>query len=243
MFTMFESLKSMENFVDVTLACEGRLIKAHKLILSAGSKFFHNLFITNPCKHPIIVMHDIKYNVLKAIIEFMYKGEIYVTHDHLQVLLKTAKTLDVKGLAEIWKDSNRTENPDSQETSHSSTTMSSMTVPPESPPSSHKKKRIRLRKQSFDSSFSNDEIVPKIEESTSPESQEPIDFVSNIGDSSNLLPNNMLTIPRPIKRFSSSSKPVSVPVCEELEVDPVTDHDYNMESFKEEQTSLTSEQV
>ena len=38
------NLKLDEDFVDVTLSCEGRTIKAHKVILSACSSYFKNVF-------------------------------------------------------------------------------------------------------------------------------------------------------------------------------------------------------
>ena len=38
------NLKLDEDFVDVTLSCEGRTIKAHKVILSACSAYFKNVF-------------------------------------------------------------------------------------------------------------------------------------------------------------------------------------------------------
>ena len=90
-----------ENMVDVTLACEGASIKAHKAILAACSPFFHNLFMSNPCKHPIVILKDIRFVDLKSTIDFMYKGEVNVTQDHLSSLLKTAETLKVKGLSDI----------------------------------------------------------------------------------------------------------------------------------------------
>lgn len=76
--TVFDKLLSNGSFVDVTLACEGSSLKAHKMVLSACSPFFEEIFIDNPCKHPVVIMRDIKLLDLKAIIEFMYKGEVSV---------------------------------------------------------------------------------------------------------------------------------------------------------------------
>ena len=90
-----------ENLVDVTIACEGASLKAHKMILSACSPFFQSLFMTNPCKHPIVICKDIRFIDLKAIIDFMYTGEVNVGQEQLPSLLKAAETLKVKGLAEV----------------------------------------------------------------------------------------------------------------------------------------------
>lgn len=101
MLNVFEHLLSSEALVDVTLACEGLSIKAHKMVLSACSPFFQSLFLENPCKHPIVILKDMRYTDLKAIIDFMYRGEVNVSQNQLSALLKTAETLKVKGLAEV----------------------------------------------------------------------------------------------------------------------------------------------
>jgi hypothetical protein len=43
-------------FTDVTLATEGDQFQAHKLVLSACSPYFRQLFLANPCKHPIVFL-------------------------------------------------------------------------------------------------------------------------------------------------------------------------------------------
>lgn len=103
---VFQNMLVHENLVDVTLACEGASIKAHKMILAACSPYFQNLFMTNPCKHPIVILKDIKFNDLKSIIDFIYSGEVSIPQDQLPSLLKTAETLKIKGLAEFGEKQN-----------------------------------------------------------------------------------------------------------------------------------------
>ncbi|XP_077507351.1 uncharacterized protein LOC144117099 [Amblyomma americanum] len=100
MLAEFWQLLSNEALVDVTLACEGLSLKAHKVVLSACSPFFQALFVENPCKHPIVILPAMRYIDLKAIVEFMYRGEVNLPLDQIAALLKTAETLKVKGLAE-----------------------------------------------------------------------------------------------------------------------------------------------
>lgn len=97
---VFEHLFQTESFTDVTLACEGASIKCHKMVLAACSSYFQNLFIENECRHPIVILKDIKYSEIKAILEYMYRGEVNVAQDQLAGLLKAAETLRVKGLVE-----------------------------------------------------------------------------------------------------------------------------------------------
>ncbi|XP_019880735.1 protein tramtrack, beta isoform [Aethina tumida] len=103
--TMFSQLLEREAFCDVILACEGRTIKAHKIVLSACSTYFETILSQYEEKDPILIMKDIKYVDIKCLVEFMYKGEINVEHCHLATLLKTAEELKIKGLAEVsWRD-------------------------------------------------------------------------------------------------------------------------------------------
>lgn len=97
----FDQLLQTESFVDVTLACEGQSLKAHKVVLSACSPYFQSLFMDNPCRHPIIIMRDIKYCDLKAVVDFMYRGEINVSQDQITALLKVAETLKIRGLTDV----------------------------------------------------------------------------------------------------------------------------------------------
>lgn len=98
---VFDQLLQSESFVDVTLACDGHSVKAHKMVLSACSPYFQSLFFENPCQHPIVIMRDIKWPELKAVVEFMYKGEINVSQEQIGPLLKVAESLKIRGLADV----------------------------------------------------------------------------------------------------------------------------------------------
>ncbi|XP_064102820.1 protein bric-a-brac 2-like isoform X3 [Macrobrachium nipponense] len=98
--TVFSELLTSEALVDVTLATDGHYIHAHKLVLSACSVYFKDLFGANPCKHPIVILKDIRIDDLKTVIDFIYRGEVNVAQDRLQDVLKTAESLRIKGLAE-----------------------------------------------------------------------------------------------------------------------------------------------
>lgn len=45
----FENLRDDEDFVDVTLACDGRSLKAHRVVLSACSPYFRELLKVSVC--------------------------------------------------------------------------------------------------------------------------------------------------------------------------------------------------
>lgn len=128
--TVLQSLESSygdQDFVDMTLACEGQSVKAHKVVVSACSTHLRQLlkvrlrtmilflavatsfffkflmyFILpqeNPCPHPIVILKDVAMTELRLLLEFMYCGRVTVEQQQLESLLEAAKMLGVRGLA------------------------------------------------------------------------------------------------------------------------------------------------
>ena len=58
------------------------------MILCACSPYFKNLLEQNPAKHPIIILKDVPFQHLTAILEFMYAGEVNVAQVDLIFLIK-----------------------------------------------------------------------------------------------------------------------------------------------------------
>ncbi|XP_020289725.1 protein bric-a-brac 2-like isoform X2 [Pseudomyrmex gracilis] len=92
------TLLADEQLVDVTLAAEGQILRAHKLILSVCSTYFRDLFKGNSCKHPIVILKDVNYRDLSAMLHFMYQGEVNIKQEDIASFLKVAETLQIKGL-------------------------------------------------------------------------------------------------------------------------------------------------
>lgn len=59
------------------------------------SPYFQRIFSENPCKHPVIVLKDLRGWEVQAIVDFMYKGEISVIQEQLSSLIKAAESLQV----------------------------------------------------------------------------------------------------------------------------------------------------
>ena len=62
-----------ETFVDVTLAVEGLALRAHKMVLCACSPYFSALLSNTPDKHPIVILRDVGYKDMRALLDFMYR--------------------------------------------------------------------------------------------------------------------------------------------------------------------------
>lgn len=96
---VFRKLLEGEQFVDVTLACEGQSIKCHRVILSACSTYFDRILSDNPTSNLVIYLKDMKFWELRALVTFMYNGEVSISQQKLPHLCKAAEALKVKGLA------------------------------------------------------------------------------------------------------------------------------------------------
>ncbi|XP_037955676.1 sex determination protein fruitless-like isoform X4 [Teleopsis dalmanni] len=94
------SLLQREALCDVTLACEGETVKAHQTILSACSPYFETIFLQNHHPHPIIYLKDVRYSEMRSLLDFMYRGEVNVGQSSLPMFLKTAESLQVRGLTD-----------------------------------------------------------------------------------------------------------------------------------------------
>lgn len=88
-----------ESYSDVTLACEGKFYPVHKLVLSTCSEYFEEIFSRTQCRHPVIVLKDVKHGELEALLNYMYLGEVNVLQADLAGLIKAAECLKIKGLA------------------------------------------------------------------------------------------------------------------------------------------------
>lgn len=96
---MLSTLREMERYTDVTVACDGKFYPAHKLVLSTCSDYFLKMFERTPCKHPIIVVKDVECRDIEALLSYMYAGVVSVAQNDLAQLIKAAELLQIKGLA------------------------------------------------------------------------------------------------------------------------------------------------
>ncbi|KAK7868882.1 hypothetical protein R5R35_014202 [Gryllus longicercus] len=97
---VFDTLLESGTLVDCTLAAEGQYLKAHKVVLSACSPYFELLLSQHNEKHPIVILKDVKFQELKAMMDYMYRGEVNISQDQLGALLKAAESLQIKGLSD-----------------------------------------------------------------------------------------------------------------------------------------------
>ncbi|KAJ8721710.1 hypothetical protein PYW07_002485 [Mythimna separata] len=95
------SLQQNGEFVDMTLAADGHLVKVHQVIIALASPFIKELIASADCQHPVIFLNKISYTTLCALLEYIYTGEVLVSIENLNELLEAGKELHVKGLEDM----------------------------------------------------------------------------------------------------------------------------------------------
>ena len=71
---------------------------AHKLILAASSPLFREMLVKHPHPQPLLFLKGVKYVDLKAILSFVYSGEVELEQGRLDNFLQVGQELQVKGL-------------------------------------------------------------------------------------------------------------------------------------------------
>ena len=122
-FGNLDALRSREMLVDITLSCNEQLLKAHKLLLCAGSGYFERVLRHDSGHNPVFYFFGVDAHLLKLLIGFIYVGEVEVPAVDLEKFIQLADALEVKGLKDDHSkrvrssvyDATETSAPDEQE--------------------------------------------------------------------------------------------------------------------------------
>ena len=107
----FERLRTADYLHDVTLVSDDqKQISAHKLVLSACSEYFRNIFQHNrKHAHPLLCLDGVSSADLENILDYIYNGEIKIYQDNLDRFLAVAQRFRLEGLL---NDNSKTEDLD-----------------------------------------------------------------------------------------------------------------------------------
>ena len=84
---------------DVTLVSDDHnKIPAHKLVLSACSEYFKDIFKNNPHSHPLLCLDAISSGDIRNILDYIYNGQVEIYPDNLDRFLVIAQRLRLEGL-------------------------------------------------------------------------------------------------------------------------------------------------
>lgn len=101
-FNTIFNLRKEEVFCDVTLACDGVLFPAHRLVLAMCSEFFNEILTKVPSQQQMLVLvPTVNAEDLEALLTYIYRGEIQISQADLPSIIKAAKMLKIKELCNI----------------------------------------------------------------------------------------------------------------------------------------------
>jgi uncharacterized membrane protein len=96
-------LLKTDKLLDITLATsDGQILKSNRMVLTLSSGYFRKVFDQLEKLSPelIIFLKDIKSTSLKAILDFIYFGEVQLCSTQISDFLGTATALWIKGIAQ-----------------------------------------------------------------------------------------------------------------------------------------------
>ena len=106
----FSLYRTEEYLYDVTLVSDDHnKVSAHKLVLSASSEYFRNIFMNNPHSHPLLCLDGISFEELNNIMDYIYNGEVQIYKEKLDRFLGIAQRLKLQGLIENFAKENEKE--------------------------------------------------------------------------------------------------------------------------------------
>ncbi|XP_032783372.2 protein tramtrack, alpha isoform isoform X6 [Daphnia magna] len=110
--SVLDKLLEKESMCDVTLAADHQFVRVHRLVLCACSNYFEEMLSKQADKQAFIFLKDVSFSDLRALVDYMYKGEVNVAQEQLASFLQTAEALDIKGLA--YKEGDQSKSKSSQ---------------------------------------------------------------------------------------------------------------------------------
>ena len=103
---------------DVTLVSDDEQhIAAHKLVLTASSKFFKNILKKASHASPMIFLSGFRSSDLLLIMDYIYQGEVQILQNDLDGFLDVAQRLKIEGLIGGNKEENTYSNGDDRKDS------------------------------------------------------------------------------------------------------------------------------
>lgn len=99
---ILDVLIQKECYVDCTIYVDGQeQFKAHRVVLAANSPYFQSILQDVPMDHCSILVPGVQPFEMRALIEYMYTGEVNVTQSQIPRIMKIAEQLEVKGLFDM----------------------------------------------------------------------------------------------------------------------------------------------
>ena len=150
---------------DVTLmGNDQKQISAHKLVLSACSEFFKNIFINSSGNNNLVLFLDgVDAIGINMMLDYIYQGEVQIYQEHLDGFLEVANKFKLDGLLENKIDEETNEKPFEQpEPENVEYNTFEHTARPKSMQRDVKDRSLKVHDESIEAS--NNEVEEKFQE-------------------------------------------------------------------------------
>ena len=95
----FSLLRNEDYLHDVTIVTDdNEQTAAHKLVLSASSEYFKNIFKKNKHSHPLLCLEGVNSKDIRNVMDYIYNGELQIFQEYLDRFLNVAQRLKIEGL-------------------------------------------------------------------------------------------------------------------------------------------------
>ena len=96
----FSQLRQQSGLFDVTLvSSDQKQVSAHRLVLSACSDFFKNIFNNNNShSHPLLYLDGVNHGEINLMLDYIYQGEVQIYQEYLDRFLNIANKFKLDGL-------------------------------------------------------------------------------------------------------------------------------------------------
>ncbi|XP_011180522.2 broad-complex core protein isoform X2 [Zeugodacus cucurbitae] len=99
---ILDALIKVESYVDCTIVVDDQVhFKAHRVVLAANSPYFQAILQDVPMDHCSIIFPGVKAFEMRALLDYMYTGEVNVTQSQIPTIMRIAEELEVKGLFDM----------------------------------------------------------------------------------------------------------------------------------------------
>ncbi|XP_049816910.1 actin-binding protein IPP isoform X2 [Schistocerca nitens] len=91
-------LRQNSRFCDISIVAGGKVLKAHRAVLSASSPYFQAMFTAGLSEEQqeTIELHDVSPNILHTLIDFIYTGDVSIGQENVQELMAAADMLQLR---------------------------------------------------------------------------------------------------------------------------------------------------
>ena len=97
--TSFSKLRQESGLFDITLvSSDHQQVSAHRLVLSASSEFFKNIFYNNTHTHPLLYLDCVDSDEIHHMLDYIYQGEVQILKYDVDRFLEVAKKFKLDGL-------------------------------------------------------------------------------------------------------------------------------------------------